>query len=59
MSYDFSTQHAQGTPNFPPNYTTGKEDLAWGNDLISDPGEDGEADVTDGWTKGLGIGSQT
>lgn len=58
MSYDFGSQHAQGSPNFPPNYTTGSEELSYATDIIRDPAEtDGTDDPASGWKRGLGIGS--
>lgn len=65
MSYDFGSQHAQGTPNFPPNYDRGEDlgialgsgaEVVFGTDIQSDPESNG-ADPTSGWGKGIGIGS--
>ena len=44
-------------PNFPPDEPRGTQELTWGTDLISDPADPGEASVTDGWQRGIGIGA--
>lgn len=47
-----------GEPNFPPNAAMGRENLAWGTDLIDDPAD--AKPITDpktGWSQGIG-GSQ-
>lgn len=50
---------AYNTPNFPPNYKAGSEELAFTTDLQDDPADtDSTCDPAVGWDQGKAYGSQ-